>query len=663
MEQPPSPHPLKDDKLSAPQREAVSHGQGPMVVFSGAGSGKTRVIVSRIARLIEHHRVPPRSICALTFTNKAATEMKERALLLSPMAKYSLISTFHSASARWLREFANLIGFNSQFSILTTQESDAILKKLLIKMQHELGDDEDYGGEKLPIAEYRNFIQRLKVQALTPQLPYTRVYCEDHGPVLGYEIYQTYQRTLLQTNSMDFGDLLLHMVTLLKSSPEVKQTLQNRFTYFLVDEYQDVNPTQFELISHLVPEPYNLMVVGDDDQSIYSWRGADPSNILNFTKSYPSAKVIHLEQNYRSTSNIIGAANALIGHNKIRVVKKLWTDHDPGALIKHYCLRDGSSEASKVCEMIHEELDQFPLHKIAVFYRTNAQSREMEDILLSHNIPYKIYGSLRFYDRVEVKDLLAYMRLAVNPKDDSAFLRLIKTPSRGIGQKTLEELATIGAQIQLSLYETLCHINGSPELVDKVSSRLASKAHGVCQGLTQCFEAMISAPLADVVGLILRYVDYQGYLKKAFKDQFDDKMENIRELGAAMAAYGEQNPNHQLVEWVQDISLVGSEQESVSGVSLMTLHSAKGLEFERVYIIGCDEGLLPHANSQKKDKALEEERRLFYVGMTRAMIKLTLFSAKERRTYYDWKIYQPSRFLKELPVDKVESHQTSPYSF
>lgn len=670
-----SPHPADNTKLSPPQLEAVHHRNGPVVVFSGAGSGKTRVIVSRIARLIDSHHVHPRSICALTFTNKAALEMRERAQRLTPKARYCLISTFHSASARWLREYGSHIGFDSTFSILSSQESDVLLKQILKALDAEFRnlspeEHEDYlsaTGDSLGLKKHRHFIQKLKMQALTPEIPYTKVYCLEFGPAFAFKVYENYQRMLRRTNSMDFADLLLNTLTLLKSNPQVKQALQERYHYFLVDEYQDVNPTQFELISHLVPPPHNLMVVGDDDQSIYSWRGADPKNIVNFKQSYPSTKVIHLEQNYRSTGNIIAAAGHLISHNKIRVNKKLWTQNHPGDHIDHYLVRNGAAEARKICELIRVELHEFDLSQIAIFYRTNAQSREIEDAFIKQQIPYKIYGSLRFYDRLEIRDMLAYMRLAVNPKDDAAFLRIIKAPSRKIGPKKVEELSGIGADLQLSLYETLQYLAVHKESRAKISSRLSTIVGDEAIPLSKLFGHLRETDLRETVSTILRHVPYQAHLKKHHFDSYSDKLENLDELSAAMSAYYEHDRSRQLSDWVQDISLVGSEQEDVSGVSLMTLHAAKGLEFPRVYMIGCDEGLLPHkkvlAPPSKKDDpeaklkhSLEEERRLMYVGMTRAKIKLSLISASERRSFYDWQHYRPSRFLKEIPEELLYTH-------
>lgn len=643
-------------QLSSPQLQAVEHLQGPVVVFAGAGSGKTRVIVHRIVRLIEDHRVPPHSICALTFTHKAAQEMKQRALALSPSCGYAQISTFHSAAARWLREFAPHLGFTGQFSILDTKESESVLKSILKHLPPPGGEEaEEDGASSYCLNTYRDCLGKLKTQALHPDLPYTAAYCQEFGPFAMLKIYREYQRVLKERNSMDFSDLLLHMLTLLRTKPEVKQKLQQRYSYLLVDEYQDVNPTQSELTSHLSAPPHNLMVVGDDDQSIYSWRGADPQNILNFQKTYPDAQIIRLEQNYRSTGHIIQSANALILNNKVRAPKNLWTKSplgEPLHLLESY---NGSHEAEMVCYLIKEEIRRYPYHHIAIFYRTNAQSREIEDQLVSHRIPYKIYGSLRFYDRTEIKDLLAYFRLAVNPKDDVALLRILKAPPRGLGIKALEAYNGLASGQGWSLYEAFAFAAQNPQdprakQIPRRAFRLATQTY---EQLSALYTDILKDPLDQAVSHLLAHVGYLEHLKKAYPDQVTDKIDNVQELAAAMNAYHEQNPKDSLGEWLQNVSLLGSEKEEVQGVSLMTLHCAKGLEFPRVYLMGCDDGLLPHSNSQDDPLALEEERRLMYVGITRAQKKITLTTAQTRRVYYDWRTYSPSRFLDELPTEHL----------
>ncbi|MCY4444832.1 MAG: UvrD-helicase domain-containing protein [Proteobacteria bacterium] len=658
------------EELNAPQRQAVAHLHGPALVFAGAGSGKTRVIVHRIVQLIETHHINPESICALTFTNKAAKEMKERAIALNAKCRHCLISTFHSASAKWLRQFAHHLGFESHFSILDTKESDHVLKKI-IQRYEDTSSAETYVNktnlwqassveeepQRKPTAEYREAIQRLKGQGLIPHAPATVAICNDSKLAFLHKIYADYQRTLKHNHSMDFSDLLLNMLTLLRTHKDVKEALMSQYEFFLVDEYQDVNVSQFELLNHLTPKPHNLMVVGDDDQAIYSWRGADPYNILNFQANFQHSTIIHLEQNYRSTGHIIAAANALISRNTKRADKKLWTEAPPGHRIELIKTRDGTTEADTVCRLIQQEQSSFPLTDVAIFYRTNAQSREIEDRLTFYNIPYKIYGSLRFYDRSEIKDILAYFRLCVNHKDDAAFLRLIKTPSRGLGSKSIEALSLVAHQHYLSLYDVIETIYEDPKnsILKGLKPRLISIATSLYTELNNLRKELLSSPLEDVISVFLAHVPYLNYLQSHYPDIYQDKLENTKELGAAIAAYASAAPQNNLAHWLQDVSLLGSENEDLEGVSLMSLHASKGLEYPRVYIIGCDDGLLPHAASLK-DEDIEEERRLLYVGITRTKAKLTLTTAALKRVYNEHKCFKPSRFLKEIPSEYMDSY-------
>lgn len=690
---PPAPdRPDFTRELSDPQREAVMHVQGPAVVFSGAGSGKTRVIVHRIAHLITFHDVRPSRICALTFTHKAAKEMKSRAVNLHPACAQAQISTFHSAAARWLREFANLLGYDPQYSILDVKESSAVLKEILkeidrlgLSSQKEGDDDlavlsggessdeddhpvvavddedaddaKDAAKGKDGLKTYLNCMSQMKMKGLTPNDRGCEDYCRTNGPLGMYKVYIEYQRILKERNCMDFADLLLNILTLLRTNVHVRETLQRRYAFMLVDEYQDVNGTQFELISLLCGPPYNLMVVGDDDQSIYSWRGADPKNILQFTENYRNARVIKLEQNYRSTGRIIESANAVIGNNVVRAPKRLWTASPPGDPITWLKVYDGAKEAEVVTSLIRCEQKEHPYPDVAIFYRTNAQSREIEDALRQRNIPYKIYGSLRFYDRAEIKDMISYLRLSVNHKDDGALMRVLKCPPRGLGKKTMEGYALLARSLGVSLYGAFEYVAMNPgggQLTAHLSRRAMNKGIQLYDELSSLFKEFNKNPLGQAVSLILGQVNYLGHLKKLYPEQHEDKVANVQELAAAMSAYCEHNPDDTLYEWLQSVSLIGSEKEEVQGVSLMTLHSAKGLEFPRVYLVGCDEGLLPHSNSTSKDEALEEERRLMYVGITRAKKKLTLLTADVRRVYYEWRCFGPSRFLKEIPKQHLE---------
>jgi DNA helicase-2/ATP-dependent DNA helicase PcrA len=628
--------------LNEVQRQAAQHGSGPLVVFAGAGSGKTRIITSRIALLMEQG-VRPSQILAVTFTNKAANEMKERVRLLTSQGSGVHIGTFHSSCARWLREFAPELGFSSDFTIYDEKDSLAAIKIIMGKLK--IATDDGVSAQ-----DYRAAIGKAKTFAWLPAD--AKKYAEQYStifPKLGVEVYKLYQELLASSNAMDFGDLLLNMLMLLKRNEGVRRILQRRYQYILVDEYQDTNPTQFELISYLVNESRNLFVVGDDDQSIYSWRGADPSNILEFGSHYQGAVKIALEQNYRCTGHIVNAASALIVHNKARAEKTLWTENADGDRIGYVLEYDGEMEAWTVVDLIKNERNRFAYSDIAIFYRTNAQSRQIEEVLRRENIPYRIYGSLRFYDRAEIKDILSYIRLALNPNDDVAFNRVINIPARGIGAKAQSDIAARANAEKISL------LNMSKIIAEESSARISSKLKvfvRIIEGLLADFQQVL---LPDIVQAVLVRTDYKSYVEKKFPDQIQDKIANIHEIAAALADYVEKNEAPTLSGWMQDISLSGSEDESKVGVTLMTLHSAKGLEFKRVFVVGVEDNLIPHSNSMNDPHDLEEERRLLYVGMTRAKEKLTLLSAQKRRVFNNWMANRPSRFLAELPEIHMES--------
>jgi DNA helicase-2/ATP-dependent DNA helicase PcrA len=558
---------------------------------------------------------------------------------LTPHANQVVIGTFHSTCARWLREFASELGFTSDFTIFDEKDSLSAIKNVL----KQLGVRSDESGSA---NDYKSAIARAKTYGWFPADAQSMAQAyPSFFPSMGVEAYRLYQEYLASCNAMDFSDLLMNMLLLLKNNLAVRGVLQRRFKHVLVDEYQDTNQTQFEIISYLVDQERNLFVVGDDDQSIYSWRGANPQNILNFEEHYPGATRICLEQNYRCTGNIVKAASAMICHNEIRADKVLWTENQPGDPIEFFRKEDGEIEAWAVVDLIMRESRQFDLKDIAVFYRTNAQSRQMEDALRRENIPYRIYGSLRFYDRAEIKDLLAYLRLCLNPGDDIAFLRVVNVPGRGIGKAAQDQLSDLARQRGKGLFVT------AVELVEESYPRLGSKLAGFVRLMQKMKKQVLTSDLDQVISWVLMLTDYSLYVQQKFPDQAQDKIANIHELGAALADYAGKNPGSSLARWMQDVSLSGSEEQSEGGVSLMTLHSAKGLEFRRVYLIGVEDGLLPHSNSMKEKLDLEEERRLFYVGMTRAREKLTLLAAEKRRVYTTWNANSPSRFLREIPAD------------
>ena len=623
------------------QKKAVLHENGPMVVFAGAGSGKTRIITARIAYLIAGG-VHPSQILAVTFTNKAAREMKERVESLNSNGFGVHIGTFHSACARWLREFAPKLGFQSDFSIYDDKDALNALKLILKELNVKLEDTS--------ANEYKAAIAKAKVLGWLPsEAEKLAGQYVSFFPDLGIQVYRRYQEYLAMCNAMDFSDLLMNMLLLLRRDKQVRAILQKRYRYILVDEYQDTNPTQFSLISCLVNNEQNLCVVGDDDQSIYSWRGADPANILEFRRHYPGAKEIRLEQNYRCTKNIIAAASAVISKNTVRAEKTLWTENDPGESIDYHIAYDGEMESSAVVDSIHREKSIYPYHDVAIFYRTNAQSRQIEDSLLKQNIPYRIYGALRFYDRAEIKDLLAYLRIIVNEQDDLAFHRIINIPARGIGKKALENIQERARE------EGISNLHAAIKMADEQIPRLSNKLKAFKLEFANIKEKILASSLSDVLATLLGLIDYKTYLEKKFPEQVSDKMANIHELGAALADYSESSPNAKLSEWLKDVSLSGSEKEANGGVCLMTLHSAKGLEFSRVYILGLEDGLLPHASAQDDLDELEEERRLFYVGITRARKKLSLHSARKRRIFNQWMANEESRFLKEIPSNLLTS--------
>jgi DNA helicase II / ATP-dependent DNA helicase PcrA len=627
-------------RLNPAQLEAVKYQGGPLVVFAGAGSGKTRIITSRIAYLIQQG-VPPREILAVTFTNKAAGEMRERVEALIPDGKRCLIATFHSACTRFLREFAEELGFEPDFTIYDQQDSQGALKTVIAEAKLELGDNS--------LDDYQNAISRAKTKGIHSSDALQLAGMDARMfPPWGAEIYDRYQAYLAKCNAMDFGDLILNLLLLLRNNSKVRGILQNRFSHVLVDEYQDTNPTQFELISYLVEKTKNLFVVGDDDQSIYSWRGATPANIIEFRRLFPGSHHITLSQNYRCTKNIVGAASALIRHNVTRVEKELWTDNEAGDFIQFSQEPDGSIEAMAVVDSIVREARQFANSQIAVFYRTNSQSRQLEEAFIRANVPYRVFGSLKFYERMEVKDILAYLRFLANSRDDVSFRRIINTPPRGLGDAAVAQIASEAISKNISMFEAAKLL--AEAKLPRISAKLGAFV-GMISGLQRVIPTV---SLSDLLAELLDQTDYRNYLRKRFVDQYPDKIENIHELGTSIAEFVHKRPADSLVDWLQSIALVSAEEEAVDGVNLMTLHMAKGLEFKRVYIVGVEDGLIPHRSSMESAAELEEERRLLYVGMTRARERLSLFCAAQRRNFDQYVANRPSRFLREIPTQFFE---------
>lgn len=635
--------------LNEVQRQAATHRDGPLVVFAGAGSGKTRIITHRIAWLIEQG-VHPWEILAVTFTNKASQEMRQRVEDLTPLGKRCLIATFHSACARWLREFAAELGYTSDFTIYDDADQMSAIKTILKEMNVKLDD-------QITAQEYKQAINKMKTMAIMPNDERLGREYGDMMPPAGVQVYRRYQEYLAGCNAMDFGDLIMNVLLLLRRNVQVRDILQRRYRYILVDEYQDTNRTQFELISRLAEKSKNLFVVGDDDQSIYSWRGAVPSNIIDFDKVYPDAKKITMEQNYRCTANIVDAANAMIGNNKYRVQKRLFTENPAGDLINYRLETDNEIEAWWVVDSIRAEQVRFDKRDIAIFYRTNSQSRMMEDALRRENIPYQIYGTVRFYDRAEIKDLMAYVRVLVNPNDDISTLRILNTPPRGIGEKAEDTVAAEAARRGIPVMKAI------EAMVAENTPKLAPKLKVFLDVVQKLRQPILEGPIDEALEAILGATEYVAYVQKKFPEQAIDKIENIHELGAALADFAGAYPDSTITEWLQSVTLSSEESENKGGVTMMSLHMAKGLEFPRVYIIGVEEGLLPHRNSMDDPETLEEERRLFYVGMTRAKEKLSLVGAYRRRTYNTWGANRPSRFLTEIPNQHFEPATEAETSF
>lgn len=628
--------------LNPQQQQAVDAPPGPIVVFAGAGSGKTRIITTRIVKSL-YEGVPPSKILAVTFTNKAAAEMKSRLTSMTPLANNVLVGTFHSVCARWLREFADELGFSSNFIIYDESDSKSALKKIL---------KDSLSVKEIGVVseDMRYFINNMKTRALLPRdLEKEIAIYQDLIPAGGLGIYKKYQEYLNTCDAMDFGDLLLNTLFLLRTNSRVKQIMQSRFQYILVDEYQDTNPTQFELVNIIAESHQNLFVVGDDDQSIYSWRGATPENIIEFDKHYPAAKTIKLEQNYRSTSNIVSAASDMIINNENRTPKKIWTANEAGPLIQFQIESDNEMESWNIVETIKAENKVFSYDQVAIFYRVNYQSRAIEDALRSENIPYKIFGGTRFYDRAEIKDLLAYLRILINPKDDVSFKRIINTPSRKIGKKSLEILEQIALSEDISLYEA------AQSFAQSTKKTSASTKIKLFMDLIEGFKHDSIKLKPDVLlERIISNVKYLDHIEHKHSLQYEERLANIHELISTLEDHSSKADAPSLVEWLNSVTLSSSEDETNAGVSLMTLHMAKGLEFNRVYVAGVEEGLIPHHNSLEDPNSIEEERRLFYVGMTRAMHKLSLLSAYRRKTYGGWNANSPSRFMKEVPAQFLE---------
>jgi len=630
-------------QLNNEQQKAVLHVDGPLLILAGAGSGKTRVLTNRIARLISECNVSPWNILAITFTNKAADEMRERIDDLVGLGSESIwVATFHSTCVRILRRFIDRIGYDTNFTIYDADDQKNVMKEIIKRRKI----DTKMYKERF----FLNAISSAKDELVSPEA-FKEQAGEDFIKKMQADIYEEYQKTLHKSNALDFDDLIYLCVKLLKQDKEVRDYYQDRFRYISVDEYQDTNTAQFELVRLLAGKYKNLCVVGDDDQSIYKFRGANIKNILNFEKHYPNAKVIKLEQNYRSTQNILDAANAVISHNMGRKEKRLWTDQEAGDKIGFYQFDTAYEEAEHIAYEISSLVrrNEFSYGECAILYRTNAQSRLLEEKLVSANIPYKIIGGINFYSRKEIKDVLAYLKTIENGQDDLAVRRIINVPKRGIGATTIGRIQEFADEQGMPFFDACRQI----ELIPTIK-KAADKIRDFANFILVCRAQLAEGGIGEMTKYLLDATGYIDDLRAEHDEEADARIENIEELLNKITDYEETAENPTLTEFLDEVSLVAdidNLEEGQDYVALMTLHSAKGLEFANVYISGMEDGLFPSYMTITADdeSEMEEERRLAYVGITRAKKRLTLTCAKTRMTRGEMQYNKVSRFLAEIP--------------
>jgi DNA helicase II / ATP-dependent DNA helicase PcrA len=634
------------DRLNTPQRDAVLHRGSPLLILAGAGSGKTRVITHRVATLLEQDGVRPESILAVTFTNKAAGEMKERvAHMLEGRVRLGSLwmTTFHSACVRILRRDGPAAGIPKEFTIYD-DDSQVALTKQIVK---ELGlDDKVYSPRSL-----LSRISHWKNHGLSPEQAMRDA--EDPKSERAAVVFEHYQKGLRRNQALDFDDLLLETVRLLHVSPETALRYNERFQHLLVDEYQDTNRVQYEMIRLLTQVHKNICVVGDEDQSIYSWRGADIRNILEFERDFPHARTIRLEQNYRSTKNVLAAAGAVVARNQARKGKTLWTDRESGDRVGFYEGADAEQEALFIADTIHKYTPGNPGKKVGILYRTNGQSRLIEEALRRYRMKYHVVGGLSFYERAEIKDLTSYLKVALNPDDSISLLRIVNTPPRGIGSTTVEKLEHLALENNLSLWGA---IQAAPE-----RSGLANRALSALAEFERLLNdlralALSQAPVLDLLKWIIERTRFTSAFETAGDPEAAARLENIQELMNAAADSTERG--EEISDFLDHAALV-SDADDIDEralISLLTLHTAKGLEFSLVFLAGMEEGLFPHSRTLESTVELEEERRLCYVGMTRAQDRLVLTRAQVRRRYGSEMPdeTEPSRFLSEVPPDLIE---------
>lgn len=627
--------------LNTEQRAAVEATQGPVLVLAGAGTGKTRVLITRIAHILMSRLAWPGEILAVTFTNKAAREMSERVAHITGSAQSLWLGTFHSIGAKIIRRHAEKLGLTSSFTILDTDDQLRLLKAILQEQQID--------EKALPPKLFGAIIQSWKDQGLTPDKVTAQ---KDVQACAGHAVavYKTYQARLVQLNACDFGDLILHMLTLFVQLPDVHREYAQRFKYILVDEYQDTNVAQYLWLRLLAMGHQNICCVGDDDQSIYSWRGAEVGNILRFEKDFPDATIVRLECNYRSTPHILAAASAVIANNEGRFGKTLWTNVKEGEKIKLKSVWDEAEEARYVGEEIEDyQHKKISLKDMAILVRAGFQTRAFEERFLTMGISYRVVGGLRFYERAEIRDAIAYLRLITLQSDDLAFERIINTPKRGVGQATLQQLHTTARTLNTSLFNATVHLLATGGLKGKIGATLNSFIENVSRWKVAAADLSVSE-LADKV---LDESGYRAMWQQEKTPEAQGRLENLKELTRAI---GEFETIEAFLEHVSLVTEAANENNTTEMVSIMTLHAAKGLEFDVVFLPGWEEGVFPHQRALDESgiKGLEEERRLAYVGMTRAKKRLTITHAANRRIYNQWQSSIPSRFIGEIPVEHVD---------
>ncbi|HVR41247.1 MAG TPA: UvrD-helicase domain-containing protein [Thermoanaerobaculia bacterium] len=627
--------------LNPQQRDAVTHGDGPLLVLAGAGSGKTRVITHRIAWLIAEAGVHPASILAVTFTNKAANEMLSRVERLIPASNSRpWIGTFHSTSLRILRRYADRLGYTKSFVVYDTSDQLTLIRRCMREL--------NINDEAFPPRSILHRISSAKNELMNP-VEYEKTNLDFFGAKVS-EVYRMYQKRLKEFDAMDFDDLIGNYVLLLREHDDVREELHRRFKHLLIDEYQDTNHAQYALVKQLAGANGNVVAVGDEDQSIYRFRGADINNILNFERDFPGAKIVKLEQNYRSTGNILDAATGVVSNNEARKGKTLFTTGGAGDPVRVVTCGNEREEAQFVIEKITSLRPKYALADFAVLFRTNAQSRPFEEELLRSNVPYSVVGGVKFYERAEIKDVLSYVRLSVRPHDTPSIERVINVPSRGIGDTTLNTLTERANNDNVSLWTI---IEGDLGFLPPRATKAVREFREIVHDLNRA----ASNPLPEFFDYLLLRTGYRRMLQESRDVQDESRLENIDELMSSAREYWEQNHGGSISDYLDSITLISDLDKYVAekGITLMTLHAAKGLEFKIVFLAGMEEGVLPHSNSRDEQDDLEEERRLCYVGMTRAREQLYCLHALERRLHGKFREQSPSQFLDEIPYEVKEA--------